>query len=688
MPRCSMSARNYYIVLLLIAAFSIWIRAAFPVYAIATATYDDQLFIRMARYLEAGQWLGSYDSLTLAKGMFYPLFIVLAFWTSIPLKITEQVVYLGASALTAGLVRRQLGDRRLSLVLFAILAFNPVLWNVSLARVIREGLYVSLSLAVVALVVTIAFPNPHELSHGRCRIVLLGIGLGLVSAAFWLTREEAIWLLPALGVVIAIALVEILRSQGALPSESGAFARRSAHLRAIALPLALALSVFAVTDWLVAGLNYRHYGIFETNEIRSGSFLRAYGALSRIQHNQWHRYITFPKDARLRAYAASAAAHELATSLEGPTGDKWLRVTCSYSSAKITPCDEVQAGWSMWEFREAVASVGHYRSGPEAMRFYDTLADQINSACEHGTIQCLPRRSTLLPPFRGEYLGETVEAGKVEAKVMFTMGDGQVGSVASVGPPEGIATFADIVGDVDWPDERPRVVQGWAAAASATPTVRLLAHTPVPVQSSISIGPAQDVLAVYPDLKAIRFELTTDCPVAVCDFVVELAGGGQSPISLEQMVRGAVINTPELRVYVDRATVGDGANLTDSRRAVQLKIARLIASTYAKAFPILAIFGAGGLLFATFFRRWCPIPTGLLALGLGSAVAVLSRIVLLSYLSATSFPGGANLLYSSPATPFVIVFTIVGLYAWYATLRSGQRRLSRSQYSSLTRNNR
>src|SRR5664279_716188 len=138
-----MSARNYYIVLLLIASFSIWIRAGFPVYAIGYAIYDDQLFIRMARYLEAGQWLGPYDSLTLAKGMFYPLFIVLAFWTSIPLKIAEQVVYLGASALTAGLVRRQVADRRPSLVLFAVLAFNPVLWNISLARVIREGLYLS-----------------------------------------------------------------------------------------------------------------------------------------------------------------------------------------------------------------------------------------------------------------------------------------------------------------------------------------------------------------------------------------------------------------------------------------------------------------------------------------------------------------------------------------------------------------
>jgi hypothetical protein len=664
----SISTKNYYIVLLLIASFSTWIRTGFPVYAIAQATYDDQLFIRTARYLAEGQWLGPYDSLTLAKGMFYPLFIVLAFWTSIPLKIAEQIVYLAVCALTAGLVRRQVGDNRLSIVLFALLAFNPILWTVALARVIREGLYVSLSLAVVALVVITAFPS-RESSIGVSRVVLRGFGLGLVSAAFWLTREEGIWLLPAIGVVVAIALVGIMHPQWASAYESEAFARRTAQLKALALILALTLAVFAATDWLIAGLNYRYYGIFETNEIRSGSFLRAYGALSRIKHNHWRRYTPFPKDARLRAYAASPAARELANSLEGPMRDKWLWATCLYSSAKITPCDEVQAGWTMWEFREAVAASGHYRSGAEAMRFYDTLADQINSACERGTIQCLPSRSTMLPPFRREYLGETVETGKAEAKVMFTMGGGQVGSLPSVGPPQDIAIFADTVGGVYSPEKEIFVARGWTAATSAAPTVHLIAHTAVPVQSSISIMSAEDVLAVYPDLKAIRFELKTDCPVTACDLVVEVTGEGQSQIPLTQLVHGAAINTPELRLQVDSTSVGDSAILTDSRRAAQLKIAGLVASTYAKAFPLLAIFGAAGLLLATFFRRRCPIPIGLLALGLGSAAAVGSRMVLLSYLAATSFPS-ANPLYSSPATPFVIIFTVIGLYAWYATLKS------------------
>src|SRR5258708_36769887 len=103
----SMSSKGYYVVLLLIAAFSIWIRTGFPVFAMPYMLHDDDLFIRLARYLEAGQWLGPYDNLTLAKGMFYPLFIVIAFWTSVPLKISGKGVYLLVSALSPRVISRQ-----------------------------------------------------------------------------------------------------------------------------------------------------------------------------------------------------------------------------------------------------------------------------------------------------------------------------------------------------------------------------------------------------------------------------------------------------------------------------------------------------------------------------------------------------------------------------------------------------
>jgi hypothetical protein len=432
--------RTYYAVLLLISAFSLWLRKGILVCVHFDQHIDDQLFIRMAQYLRAGDWLGPYDQLTLVKGMFYPLFLSVVSRTSIPLKVAEQAAYLGACVLAAGIVRRGAGNHHLAMVLFGLLALNPVLWNVELARVIRESLYVSLSLAVVALTVVVAFPTQDG---DRFRRIFHGLMLGLIGGAFWLTREEGIWLLPTLAVVVAIALMTILRPAWIARSGRGSFLQRSDYFKATALPFAVAIGLFFACNWLVAGLNYRHYGIFETSEFRAKSVLRAYGALTRIQHDEWRRYVPFPTDARQRAYSVSPAARELAPFLEGPLGEAWRVEGCKH--VNISPCSEVLAGWFGWELRYAMTAAGYYGSAAEAMRFYDRLADEIDAACDRGKIACLAPRATLLPPFQGEYLWGAFRSGKDISKIVFTMGDGQVGSAPSIGSRQDFKTFADII---------------------------------------------------------------------------------------------------------------------------------------------------------------------------------------------------------------------------------------------------
>lgn len=545
-------AQAYYPVLLLLAALSLWMRHGFPVWARADASHDDRLFIRLAGYLASGAWLGPFNNLTLVKGMFYPLFIAAAHSCSVPLKLAEQAVYLAASAAAAGVVRKHAASNRLALLLFACLAFNPVLWHPDLARVLREGLYVSLSLAVVIIATTIAFPADHKPPPRLAWRVLQGFALGLLAAAFYLTREEGIWLMPALAMVVAAAIAKALWG-AVLPS-------RRSYINAVVTPLLIAAAVFPVADCLVAVLNHRHYGIFETNELRSRSFLRAYGAITRIQEGEWRPYILFPQDARLRAYEISPAAQELAPSLEGNLADAWRRASCL--SMNRTDCPEVFSGWLMWEVRDAVRDAGHYRSAPEAMLFYDTLADQINDACDHGRLACLPFKATLSPRFRREYVSQSLESAQLVAQKLFAFGDGRIGSAPAVGPPQGVAIFAQTVG------------------------------------------------GVYP--------------------------------------------------------------ATSFAQPVQVSIASKVTRAYALAFPIFSALGAAGLLLTISLRRLRPFPIALVALALASAFAVLSRIALLAYIEATSFPA-ATVLYISPASPFVIILAAVGIYLGYLTVFDAHR---------------
>ena len=667
------TSRFYWIGLAAISAASLWLRTGFPLTAMPALQHDDRLFVRLAHSLAQGHWLGAYDNLTLAKGMFYPLFMALTFWLSIPLIIAEHLAYLAASALTAGLVRRKTRSNRIALVLFALLAFNPVSWNYNLARVIRQGLYLSLCLAVLTILVIVAFPAPRSNKGIWRSCVWPGLSLGLVTAAYWLTREEGVWLLPAAAVVLTIACLGIYRPGWSLTPSESLFKDRRAHWKAIALPLVVAVGTFTFAVFLVAGINYRHYGIFETTEFRASAFMRAHGAITRIKHDHWRRLISFPKDARQRAYQVSPAARELEPFLEGAVGQAWLYNSCTAGS--VRPCDEVEIGWGMWELRDAVAAAGHYRTGADAMHFYDQLADQINSACSEGRIPCLPPRSGFQPPFRREYLDEAFKALKPVTMATLRMNDpGPIsGSSPSVGPPDGITMFTDVIDGVYLAQKNPIVIDGWAAALSGTPTLHLVAHNQPEVQASIALLPSPDVFKVFPKFQSTRFDLKTDCPLTECDFVIDVPGKAETIIPLAQLAHhGAITDfsgNPERMVFVDMVSGGDEYQLQESRRALKVKTAALLASLYARFFPLLATAAVFGLLLATIFRRRFPLPASLLALGLGSATAVATYIVLMTYLKATADMNVATVLYLSPSSPFVISFTTLGLYAWYVALR-------------------
>lgn len=659
-----LSAKAYYAILLLLTALSLWIRQAFPIHAIGNAVHDDALFVRLARHLAAGEWLGQYDNLTLAKGMFYPLFIAISQFLSIPLKMAEQAIYLAASASAAGLARKHAGNNYLGVALFAALSFNPVLWHVDLARVIREGLYVGLSLMVIALAVMIVFPGPIVSRSSFLGRAIKGFGLGFVGAAFYLTREEGIWLAPALIVVIAVALIGILLPRR---TSSPSLPNRFAQLKAIALPSALALVVFLATNGFVATLNYQHYGVFATNEFKTKSFLRAYGSITRIRPNEWQHYVLFPKDARQRAYAVSPAAQELAGSLEGPLAEAWRINSCS--TAKDTVCSEVLAGWLMWEFRDAVRDAGHYATAAQAMSFYNTLADQIDSACDDGRLECLPRRATMATPFRWELAGETAMSAKVIARKVLMLGDGQIGSAPSIGSPQEIAVFADTVGGVYPPDDLFRSVRGWIASGGGPPSIRLFTIK-AECQSSIRTLPAPDIIPRCPDLKAQRFDVETPgCPVSAGGLLVEGSGFALPAIPLAMLAPGIHLDTPTLQLMVENVSTSSSIRLPDS---IQLKIASAIASGYAVTFPILTVLGAAGMLLAIILGKPHPFPTALVAFALASAAAVCTRIVLLAYIDASSFPA-ATVLYCSPASPFVVILAVVGIYLGCATVVSLNR---------------
>jgi hypothetical protein len=416
-------------------SFYIWMMSNIPLVAIPEAMHDDALFVRIAANILDGRWLGDYNNLTLSKGPFYPAWISMNWIIGLPLIVSQAIIYSVSCFILVLALQRWMKSAATAFAIFITLLFNPVTYTLGQLRVMREGIYLPMTILILAIATWWIRWGIQKWTQRAW----LAAGLGAVLAAYWCTREEGIWILPALGLCFAMSATAAIRRNGL----------RVGLTREVGLA---ALTAVVATSLIgaVAGINYRYYGVFQVVEFKQPEFISAYGALSRIKHRNWTTYVVVPREVLSKAYAVSPRAAELQPYLDGSGSDGFISVGCSTYS--IEPCDgEIRAGWFMWALRDAVANTGHYASARLAKRFYAQLADEINMACANGALDCLPERQTLIPPFRWDYIKDTAVAAAKMGAFMATFESAVVPSdpmacvVDDCGQIRRYAYFLDIV---------------------------------------------------------------------------------------------------------------------------------------------------------------------------------------------------------------------------------------------------
>ncbi len=629
---------------LLVAVVSMWLASSRRM-RFLDAAFDDRLFAKLANSIRDGHWLGSYDNLTLAKGPGYPLFMALASGAGIPLRLAEQAVYLLGCWLVSGCIWRLSNRRVLGTIIFTIAALNPVLWGDSLARVVRENLYAGLTVLVLGLAMTV-FISADQPQAGMKRLAA-GALLGVSFGWFWLTREEGMWLVPALSVLAAgwIWQRRVWRSASVTPG----------YNKKTALILLMPCLTFAVVDLGVAAVNYRAYGVFETNDFRSDDFRAAYGALGRIEHEQWQRWIAVPRDARIKAYAVSPAMRELRPYLEGELGQQWLQWQkdgCAVFPGR--PCDDLQSGWFMWALRDAVQDARHYTSASDAQRFYRALAHELNEACDTGRLACLPPRDGFLPPFRREYLPIIAQDAWQLADLLSHLGGEEPGSAPGVSMPEVVHEFRRVARG-PWTEQNREEpidrsapwsmrIRGWVLASKLRMEVGA-GRGAAPVDGLV-VTDAPDVIRSLglSAGAAVRFAGDVPCAGRVCPLSID-HDGVLSTLDLATLQPGSVPAQDGLRMWLDEiGPAQSGVEHPGAARAVTIGVSAVLRAAGAVLLPICVL--AGVLLCALDLRARRLHATTVVWLALLAAIS--ARIALLATLDATSLPA-VSALYLSPA---------------------------------------
>ncbi len=629
--------------------------------AITTARIDDRLFLNLARNLLAGEWLGPYDQFTLIKGMFYSLWIAAVHLVGLPLLLAQQLFYLASLLLLVVALRPLVTAPWLRAVVFAVLLWNPMTFtNVQAMRVVREGIYPALGVLVTACAVALL----GRAERSTKELMGWAAGLGLALGAFWLTREEGLWLLPLVLPVVALAAFRARRPA------SGSTRRWLRPAIVAGLPALLAIAACLA----VAAANRAHYGVFVLTEIKSPSFTAAYGALTRVRGDDWHPLVPVSRQMRQQIYPLSPAMAELRSHLEGRVGQRWVNTSCrSWGSllkgGEGEPCDEIAGGWFQWALREAVDAAGHHRSATAARDYYLRLAAEINGACDEGRLRCRRELASLRPRWDRRYLQPLFQALFAAARAQTRFRHFDVRQLESKGDAPSRRLFAEVTGELAASEAETRLtlLRGWVASPRGEVWLQALRHDGSVATQGIRFEDSPEADWAFrlagielPEAARPRFTLAHSCR-RKCRLRVLVHGETLAEMPLADF--GAPwseqsIERPDLSFFLAASPAGQRppADLRNARD----RILNRIGLAYRALLPPLALLALLGWLrhsWTSLRRRELPAVWVLLTALLA---AVVLRLALLAALQVSTVPAFTS-RYLCPSHPQLLLFTVLAV---------------------------
>lgn len=342
-----------------------------PVSLLATAGHDDGLFIRNAQNIFSGNWLGPYSQMTLAKGPGYSLFIAANGFLGLPLTLSNSLLYLLSCIIIIKELRRIGLSEFYCIIAFMVIIFQPAIFPV---RIVRENIYVSLTLLVVAGLINLSYPK-EDRKFGMTKNVLFGLTLGF----FWITREEGVWVLPAL--LFYFSYLFAIKYKDKI------------ELKKFLMKLIVYLMSASTIPLIVSSINLMAYGKFEIVDFTSGEYKKALSKISSVQIEPEISHIPVPYKKRELIYKVSPAFRELEPYFES-RGRAWQEPGCSVYKYS---CGDYAGGWFMWALRDGVADAGYYANPVKAEKFYSRISSEIDAACMSGQLKCKSKIFPFIP---------------------------------------------------------------------------------------------------------------------------------------------------------------------------------------------------------------------------------------------------------------------------------------------------
>jgi hypothetical protein len=369
-------------VFIILVSFRIWLITGIPK-MLVYGPHDDLFYAKAAHYIIHGQWMGPYSQMTLIKGPLYAFFIIISFFTGLPLLLNETILYIVACIVLFFAISPVIKNFWWRLLSFILLLFCPAslatYWNL---RVYREFVYFSLTLLVIAFSIGLFLRIDRKLSS----VIIWAIGLGISMGGFMLCREEGVWIYPTLLLLLVSCVMIIWYKK---------MDRKWFRSIIIISPIIL----WYIPIFIVSTLNYSYYGFWGYSENLDGDFNRVINTIGRIKTStsSLYPYNAITKENFLKAYIASPLLDKLIIPIDASWDgwQHWADVAMSglpnwYREKYLVKGAQSMNSHIMFLFRDALAGAGYYSDERYPHEYLIELADQLEASCNNGTLDCSP----------------------------------------------------------------------------------------------------------------------------------------------------------------------------------------------------------------------------------------------------------------------------------------------------------
>jgi hypothetical protein len=639
----------------MISAFTILyfsVASSIPIVAIVSASHDDGLFFRGLENILNGNWIGAYDNLTLAKGPMLSIVGAISSAIGIQAKLSEAIIYLGASFMLFRMAWRIGLPRTVATLLFILMLCNPHLWSEHGRRYLRDILYPTWAIFMVVFAMgCLKAPNARAQNWSAA-------GVGFFAGCAYLTREEDIWIIAILATFFGVAAFVSFFRHGIARIFSGW------RLKVQMVLFGAAAMAAVVSPILLA--NRVIYGRAVVSEFRSSDFRAAIGALMRVGNIHPSGYVPVSQGALESVFKGVPIAESIR--------DVWPSVSERWTipGANLIPdySKEVAGGWFVWAFRDAVAASGYYSTASTAQDFYAQLAKEVNEACDASKLTCRQKRDTLAPELTANRMDDLIRAFWDSLIYTALIESNEVIAARSEGATSDLLHWNELIGPVvaetSSANGSPDAIRltGWVASKIGPVSITTVPGSPDQIQK-LSTMPGPDIVKYFEDngmtgVDALRFSMLIECPAKSCNFAVTPKNGESQTVSLNAPVVGAIPVSGTLHMFLDVVQQNSTPVLNPR---IHERIAVTITSFAVKlaqiVVPILSLTATIGILFYfTYFNRnqrsdW------LFILAAASAASVVMRCFIVAYIDITSWRA-INTGYLGPCYPFMIIYSVTG----------------------------